>query len=321
MGTRFEIVLCGRGGDAGPSVLFLETCAEAALDEIAFLDGRLSLFRKESYLSHINASAGDGPVRLDGELFDLLDTCRKVNEASLGAFDITVGPLMRSFGFHQCEGKELAEEARGAARTAVGQNRLIIDEEKMTVSFSGPGTSIDLGGAGKGFAIDSAARLLREEGIRNALIHGGTSTVAALGTPPRRSGWEVGIRDPRSREDRTERAMVRRVRLRDEALAVSAPHGRFFRKDGRMEGHVMDPIEGKPAQGALLAAAVSRSALEADAWSTAFLAAGPERFSDLAARAPDVTALMMDSKGKISIRGPRREIFVKNPAEPETSDV
>jgi len=313
MGTRFEVVVWGEGEDPGRFTLFIESCADAALDEIAYLDGRLSLFRKASFLCHINALAAEQPVRLDGELFGLFDRCREIHERSLGAFDLTVAPLMRTFGFHDGEGETPSPDDLERARAAVGQGRLLLDEKTSSVRFADPATRVDLGGAGKGFALDSAIEVLREEGIENAQIHGGTSTVAAIGAPPGEDGFDVGIRDPRSRGKGESRSLVCRVRLANEALAVSAPHGRFFRADGRIQGHVMNPARGEPAQDALLSAVVCRSALDADAWSTAFLAAGAGEFARLADRAPGVTALLMDSDGKIRIQGERPEIFMMNP--------
>jgi len=303
MGTRFEVAIPRsgppRGGAQEKATLTREeanllACAEAALDEITFYHRSFNLFRRDSFLSFVNASAADRPVRVDPELFALLETCREIFDRSGGAFDITVGPLMECWGFRDGDGAIPDADALGATRASIGFDHVILDKKNSTVSFDRAGVGLDLGGVAKGFALDQAAEILRDECIPAAIIHGGTSTVVAFGAPPESASWKVGIADP-AREG----ALLAAAYLSESALSVSAQHGRCFEADGALKGHLIDPSSGAPAEGALLAAVIAKQAVLADAWSTALVAAGPGRFQELVAGndAIDAAILFHGPKG------------------------
>jgi len=274
MGTRFEIVL------AGDDEHRLRAAGQEALEEIQDCDHRLSLFRPDSFLSHINANAASRHVQLDDETFELLAECLQIHRASGGAFDITVAPLMRAWGFHG----HLNEHPRPSEIAPVGSDAIILDHLRRNIRFARHGLALDLGGVAKGHALDAAAALLRDCGIRCALLHGGTSTVVAIGAPPHGQGWHVALR---SEGD------CPVVTLRDAALSVSAPHGRMIDVDGQPFGHVMNPATNAPAHGTYLAAVIAPTARRADAWSTALLVLGDKRQNI----PDDLTVLTMPSPG------------------------
>jgi thiamine biosynthesis lipoprotein len=157
------------------------------------------------------------------------------------------------------------------ARALIGAKHVALDEATCSVRFDTPGVGLDLGAVGKGYALDQAAAILCDMGIESALLHGGTSTVVALGSPDAADAWRIAIRDPRG-EDR----VLESVPLTNgRALSVSAAHGKAFTApDGRLMGHVLDPRTGEPAQAAQLAAVVADDATTADALSTALLVLG-----------------------------------------------
>jgi len=251
MGTRFELVLV----DGELSERDLRAAGEAALETIEEQDRRLSLFRRDSLICHVNRTAAREPVRLDPETFDLLATCLEVQRASRGAFDVGLAPRMAAAGFH-------ARCADGEDPRAPGGDGLELDAHDCSVRFRARGMALDLGAAGKGFALDQAARVLREAGVRNALLHGGTSSVLALGAPPGRAAWGVALAG----------ANAPLVELSGRALSVSAQHGRtLVDASGRLHGHVLDPRTGASAACDGAAAVVAQSALAAECWSTALL--------------------------------------------------
>lgn len=259
MATRFELVLEGERESS------LRAIAEDAFDELRQGEESWSLFRRGSLLAKVNREAAHRPVRLDEATWTLLSLALELSRASGGAFDPTVAPLMRAYGFHEREG------AAGEPRW--GMQHVHLDEGARTVRFDAPGIELDLGGIAKGYALDLAAEVLRGHGVRRALLHGGTSSVVAIGAPPDRAGWEVAL----SPEEGAPRAV-----LRDGALAVSATRGREVEREGVTLGHVLDPASGDSARGTLAAAVLAPSAGIADGWSTAVLAAG-ERALDLPA--------------------------------------
>jgi len=331
MGTRFEVLI--PYPEEEPE-LHVRACAEAVLDEIALLDRQLSLFRKDSYLAHINRNAFVGPVRVDPQLFELIATCRAVGLASRGAFDITVGPLMRCWGFHALQEDSAdspanaihpAQDELARAATVVGGHLLRLDRDARTVMFEREGMRLDLGGVAKGYALDRALDLLVEEGVSNALLHGGTSTVAGLGP-----GWKIGIRDPRGLVAQRpvcapSMRLVASARLRNRTLSVSAPHGRERLVESTLVGHLVDPASGTPAKEILLAAVIARSATLADAWSTALVVAGVDRSRELIDATKEIEAALLvtttpePSRSGCGVAGvvrlgPRPELFELVPA-------
>lgn len=229
MRTRFELLLVG----AEP--LGLRAAGEAALREVRAAEQELSYFRSDSALSRLNREAPSGWTRPPERAFRLLADCRRWHEESRGAFD----PAFRSAPFCGFAAVEF-DEARGAVRFA---------DRRVT---------LDLGAVGKGEALDRAAEVLREHGVDKALLHGGTSSVLAIGAPSGERGWRVGIAEHAS------------ALLRDAALGVS----------GSRRLHIRDPRTGGMLVDAPRAAAVvAPTAAAADALSTALLVASGAEFS------------------------------------------
>jgi len=313
MATRFEIVL--HGDDA----VALRAAGEEALDEIERLENQLSLFRPSSEIAHLNARAARDPVRVTPAVLNLIEQARRLSAETEGAFDITVAPLVRCWGFMMGQGRQPAVKELASARDKVGMHLVVCNTAERAVSFTREGVMLDLGAIGKGYAIERAADLLREAGVTSALLHGGTSTVYGLGSPPAGEGWQVAIEAPFP-EDRfrvpspaaqpgtapdpsSSQPPFATVRLKDEALSVSAVWGRCFEQNGKRLGHVIDPRTGQPVSGALLAAVVLPSATETDALSTALLTLGLEGHEELASLRPGIRTLVAaNHDGKLQTR-------------------
>jgi thiamine biosynthesis lipoprotein len=306
MATRFEIVLHGENAVA------LRAAGEEALDEIDRLENRLSLYRPGSEIAQLNARAAREPVQVTPELFSLLRHAQQLHAETDGTFDITIAPLVRCWGFMGASGKMPSPEEVAAARERVGMSHVQLDAPTRTVRFAREGVMLDLGAIGKGYAIGQAAEILRAAGITSALIHGGTSTVYAVGRPPESEFWKVAIEPPPATvrssaftrltpsqppEGGTPNELPA-VRLRDEALSVSAVWGRSFVADGKLLGHVIDPRTGQPVDRALLAAVVLPSATETDALSTALLVLGADGREAISRLRPRMkTQLLTESAG------------------------
>ncbi|MDA1275314.1 MAG: FAD:protein FMN transferase, partial [Verrucomicrobia bacterium] len=299
MATRFEIALHGE------NPISLRAAAEEALDEIERLESKLSLFRRSSDISRVNALANVEPVRVEPQVFQLLLQARKFHEESEGAFDITIAPLMRCWGFTGGTGHLPDTEAIEEAREQVGMHHVILDEDDCTVRFLRPGMMLDLGGIGKGFGLECAAESLIEAGVTSALLHGGTSTICAIGKPPEEDSWKVAIEAPAAKggsreliESKSEvsaseaNLLLAVVLLKDEAMSVSGAHGKFFAVGEETYGHVLDPRSGRPALGAALSAVILKSATETDALSTALLTLGFSGCDSLAQGRPGMRFLL-----------------------------
>jgi thiamine biosynthesis lipoprotein len=265
MATRFELVLHGEHATR------LRAAGEAALRDIERLEAQLSLYRPTIEIALVNSMAAREPVRVSPSVFHLLQHARELQIESGGAFDITVAPLVRCWGFMHGTGRVPEPAEIEEARNCSGMAHVLLDEQNYSVRFDREGVMIDLGAIGKGHAIDCAAESLREAGVSSALLHGGTSTVYGIGAPPDADGWKIAIAPP---PDQSPREIT--VVLRDNALSVSAVWGKSFEADGKKFGHVIDPRTGWPVNNAVQAAVVLPSATETDALSTALLVRGME---------------------------------------------
>ncbi|HEX9188867.1 MAG TPA: FAD:protein FMN transferase, partial [Vicinamibacteria bacterium] len=250
----------------------LPTVVAEALDEIGRLDRLLSHYRRDSPLSRLNREAASGPVFVEPELLELLSECLRWSRESDGAFDVTVGPLMKAWGFFRDEGRVPSDPALTRALEDVGFRHVILDREAGTVRFDRPGMELDLGGIGKGYAVDRVVGLLRRRGVASALVNLGGSSVYGLGAPPGKDAWEVGIQDP---ADPGKTAQT--VKLRDRALSVSGGYARFFEEGGVTYAHILDPRTGRPVQGVLSVAVLSDSATDGDALDNILFVQGLEQ--------------------------------------------
>jgi thiamine biosynthesis lipoprotein len=263
MGTTFSIVAYHEDPTR------LQAAVVDAFEELQRLDGMLSNYRANSEWSEVNRSAAARPVKVPLELFDLLSGCLEYSRKSEGAFDITVGPLMKVWGFYKGTGRvPHRAEVRGAL-TKVGYQNIALDPEHRTVSFRKAGVEIDPGGIGKGYAVDRIVAILKERGISSALVSGGGSSIYGLGAPPDEKGWLAQIRDPR-KPSKT----IEEIRLTNESLSTSGSYEKFFRADGRIYSHIMDPRTGFPAEGVAAVSVVSPRTLDSEAWTKPFFING-----------------------------------------------
>jgi thiamine biosynthesis lipoprotein len=297
MATRFELVL------PGDNTIALRAAGEEALDEIDRIEGQLSLYRPTSEIAHLNARAANEPVRVTPSLFALLEQALDLSTITDGAFDITIGPLVRCWGFMYGTGHIPAGEDLASAQARVGMNLIELDPANRTVRFKREGVTLDLGAIGKGYAIERAAGLLREAGVTSALLHGGTSTVYALGHPPEQKFWTVAIDHPPEVVNGSAPVLAT-IPLRDEAMSVSAVWGKCFQAEGQILGHIIDPRRGAPVSGALLSAVVLPSATETDALSTALLVLGAEGQQMIRELRPKARTLVLTkSAGQLHVEG------------------
>lgn len=283
MACEFTVTIpAGRGGEVAAGC--------AALDEVERLEETLSVYRDQSAVSALNRQAAAGPVRVDGELYGLLRAAAALSAATGGAFDAASGALVDVWGFFRGPNRVPDETALAAALAACGSRHILFDDREQSVRFARPGLWLSLGGIGKGFAIDRALERVRSgHAVRAAFMQGGQSSLKGIGAPagqPR--GWAVDIQIPGP----AGRAAAR-VWLRDRALGTSGAGHRFFVEGGRRFGHVLDPRTGRPAGQLLAASAVARTALEADALSTAFFVLGVEGTRRFCARHRQVSAILI----------------------------
>ena len=226
------------------------------------LESLLSNYQPQSELSRINHEAAQHPVTTDPETFRFLKESLAWSARSDGAFDITVGKMMKAWGFFRSTGHIPTDAELARVRGQTGWRRVALDAGTRTVRFTAPGVELDPGGIGKGFAVDAAVEALRADGVPAALLSAGSSTIYALGSPPGAQAWKIKVPDPTHKGE-----AISTVMLRDTSLSTANCSEKHFVVGGHRYCHIMDPRTLHPVEGRLQATVIAPSATDSDALS------------------------------------------------------
>jgi thiamine biosynthesis lipoprotein len=283
MATSFEVLL----PFGTPGAI---EAADDALDHVDRLEAQLSVYKDDSEVSRLNRLAFSQSVRVEEGLFDLLALAARVSRETGGAFDVSVGALIKAWGFYRRAGRVPPDEEPASVLHRVGMWHVVLDNAQHTIRFLCPDLEINLGSIGKGYALDRAAERMRVEwGLTNALVHGGHSSVLAMGSEPGKpQGWSVAIRHP---WDASQQLAV--VQLRDRALGTSAATFQHLEYNGRKLGHILDPRTGWPAETLASASVTAPTGAEADALATAFFVLGVDGARVYCEAHPEVGAILL----------------------------
>lgn len=276
MATTFEVIIFYE------DELYAQQAALAAFDELDRLEQELSRFVENSDISRIgNLSAGQSLV-IGLPAFECLQLSARIYDDTQGAFDITAGSLMDCWLNEDGERRCPSEEELNLARQRTGMHLVKLDESRYAVALLTDHVQLDLGGIGKGYAVDRMAELLRDWSIDTALIHGGFSSVLALDSPPGTKGWPLTLSNPRDR---------------NKTLARLSLKGRALSGSGLEKGrHIINPHTAKPVEGKLASWACAPDAATADALSTAFMVMKPDEVKQYCARHRDVSAVVVPAE-------------------------
>lgn len=284
MATTFEVAI---PVGAHPEPI---AAATAALDLIDELEDQMTVYREHSEVSRLNSAASESAVEVEEQLFELFTRCAGWTHETEGAFDIATGAIIKAWGFFRREGCVPSPRERIDAMGHTGFRHVMLNPDSRTVKYRVPGLEINLGAVGKGYALDRAAHLLRTEwGVTSALLHGGGSSVCAIGHPPGDPhGWPIRLRHPSDTN-----ASLGTVYLRNCGLGTSAATFQFFEYKGQKLGHLLDPRTGWPAQGIDSVSVTASTAAEADAMSTAAFVLGIAGTEKLLRLKPGLGAVML----------------------------
>jgi len=284
MGTRCYVELWAddplKGNDA----------IEAVMTELRRIDNLMSHYKPESQLSQINQYANERPVQVDKELFDLIELSTHYSQITEGAFDITYASVGYLYNYPQHI--HPTEEQIRAALPAVNWRNMLFDEEHHTVRFEHPGMRIDLGGIGKGYAVDRGIDILKARGITHALVTaGGDSRIIGdrMGRP-----WLVAIRHPDNPSK-----VVTRIPLRDSAVSTSGDYERYFDEDGVRYHHIIDPRTGHSASKVRSATILAPTATQTDGMSKTAFVLGAEKALEIINRMPEYDAVFVLPEGRV----------------------
>jgi thiamine biosynthesis lipoprotein len=284
MGTRISVELRADDPAKGAAAI------DAVMAEMHRIDELMSHYKPESQLSQINEHAAEAPVRVDRELFDLLKLSLHFSEITEGAFDITYAGVGHLYDYRRHI--RPTEEQIQAALPTVNWRNLILDPDKLTVKFAMRGMRIDVGGIGKGYAVDRCIAILQSRGFSHALVTaGGDSRI--IGDRDGRP-WVVGIRHP---DDPNK--IVTRLPLVDTAMSTSGDYYRFFDENGVRYHHIIDPHTGHPASRVRSATILGPTATETDGLSKTAFVLGAEKTLEMINLMPNFDAIFVTPDGRV----------------------
>jgi thiamine biosynthesis lipoprotein len=273
MATIYEIFI------VNDDAVYAHQAAQEAFNELDRLEQELSRFLPNSDITRINNLPTNQPLRLGLDAFECLKLSKRISEETNGAFDVTIGPLMKCWLNPDKTLRAPSAEELETARHNIGMQLLNLDEAQHTVTLQASPVHVDLGAVGKGYAVDVMTNLLREWDIETALIHGGRSSVFALGAPPEKAGWPLTISNPLRHEQ-----ILAPLNLRNQAVSGS----------GLQKGqHIINPRTGHPLAGKRAAWAITPEAAASDAISTAFMIMPSEEIEAYCQDHSEVRALLI----------------------------
>jgi thiamine biosynthesis lipoprotein len=276
MGTMFDVVAYHASRQEA------ERAVAKAIDEIVRLDRVMSHFRTDSDLSRLVRDGRGGAVSVDPSLFEVIEESLTVSRRSGGKFDVTIAPLLEIRAKAAAKGRDPSAREIADARRCVGYEKIETRAPDL-IRLRSDCLEIDLGGIGKGYAVERAIGILKAAGIRHALINAGSSSIAAIGSPPGRRGWPVRLN--------ARVAGHQMLLLRDGSISTSEQSPSLG---------ILDPDDGAPARSTLTVSVVAPSATISDALSTALMVLPLDDGRKLLSQFADVSALWMTPAGELT---------------------
>jgi thiamine biosynthesis lipoprotein len=272
-----------------------EEALTSAYREVSRLESVLDRHTSGSDIAKINEAAGSEPVPVSLNALDVIIRSLEVGELSGGAFDITIAPLIKLWGFGTGDTQIPGEAELAEALAFVDYSQVQVDRGAGTVFLPKAGIELDLGGIAKGFIVDKAVDALRDKGITSAYFDAG-GDIRVLGGKPDGAPWLIGIRHPRDR-----RGIAATVEIRNSAIVTSGDYERYFQVNDERYHHIIDPQSGMPARGLISVTVVATDAFTADAYSTAVFVLGLEQGIALVESLPGVEAILITEDEQVHI--------------------
>jgi thiamine biosynthesis lipoprotein len=272
-----------------------QQAAKAGFDEIRRLEGLLSTWIPSSELSKVNAAAGREPVPVSQETFEVLERSLDMAKLTNGAFNIAVGPAVRAWNASG-EGQVPPQEDLETLRPQVDLSHIHLDKGKRTVWLRRSGMQIDVGGIGKGFAADLAARVMQASGAIAGVV-ALSGDIKTFGRMPDDQRFVFGIQHPRKEEGE----ILGRMELENEAVSTAGDYQRYFMKDGIRYHHILNPATLQPARECQSVTVFAKEGVVADGLDTGIFVMGPDKGMALIESLSDVEGVIVDQEGKVFV--------------------
>lgn len=286
MGTTVTITVAASSPAEG------EAAIEAGFAEIRRLDAMMSLYKDTSEISQVNRAAGKGPVKVSPEMIEVVESAVKVSTVSGGVFDVTIGPLVVLWQMRLKEGRVPTDEEIAGVRPLVNYRNILVDRKASTIFLKKQGMIMDLGGM-KGYIADRVAGVMRQLGVKNALI-ALAGDIWALGHREDGKPWRVGVQHPRDK-DRT----ITVLELSDRYVCTSGDYERFTIREKKRYHHIIDPRTGRPSTGVISATLIGDRGALIDPLAKVPFILGAEKGMDLIKKF-GAEAIIVDEQGSVT---------------------
>ena len=288
MGNRFEISV------VDDNTVLAEEHIDAAIDEIRRIEKLLTTFSDDSQTNLINQNAGINPVKVDREVFDLIDRSLKISLLTQGSFDITYGSIDKRLWNFDVTMKELpADEIAHKSVKLINFKNVILDEQKVTVFLKEKGMRIGFGGIGKGYAADQAKNILKERGVKSGIVNAAGDLVT-WGTQPNEKPWTIAIANPNN-----SLTPFSTLNISDMAIATSGNYEKYAIINGKKYSHTIDPKTGLPVCGIKSVSIICPSAELADAMATPVMVMGVQVGLNMINQLPKIACVIIDDYNNI----------------------
>jgi len=288
MGNRFEITV------VGDDPLWVDKRIDDAVEEIKRIEKLFTTFDESSQTNLINRNAGIAPVKVEKEMYDLIERSKKISTLTQGAFDITYGSIdKRLWNFDKTmTSLPDAQTAKQLVRL-INYRNVILDEKNCTVFLKEKGMRIGFGGIGKGYAAEKAKSLLQQKGVKSGIINA-AGDLTAWGHQPNGKPWTIGIADPD-----TKRQAFSFLEITNTSIATSGNYEKFVFIDGKKYSHTIDPKTGLPVRGIKSVTIICPNAEIADAMATPVMIMGIKTGLDMLNQIKGIAGIVIDDNDKI----------------------
>lgn len=287
MGSRFEITVVAEDSTAASVHI------NAAIEEITRIEKLISSWDPNSQTSKINQYAGIEPVKVNPELFQLIERAKQISELTDGAFDISYASMDRIWHFDGSMLTMPSEKEIGQSVAKVGFENILLDKAKSTVFLKQKGMKIGFGAIGKGYAADKAKELLRSQGVISGIINA-SGDMNTWGKQPNGSEWKIAITNPLDKNK-----AFALLPIINRAVVTSGNYEKYVEFEGKRYSHIIDPRTGYPSSGLISVTVFAPKAELADALATSVFVMGQSAGLDRINQLPNVACIIIDDKGKI----------------------
>jgi len=288
MGSRFDITVVAN--DSIQANKYIDT----AVAEISRIEKLISSWDANSQTSEINSYAGIKPVKVDKELFDLIERAIGISKLTDGAFDISYASMDRIWKFDGSMTKMPSKEEITASVEKVGYQNIILDKKNSTVFLKLEGMKIGFGAIGKGYAADKAKTLLISKGVNSGIINA-SGDMNTWGKQPNGNEWRVAITNPMDKNK-----VFALLPITNGAVVTSGNYEKYVNFNGKRYTHIIDPRTGYPSTGLVSVTVFAPKAELADALATSVFVMGKEAGLDRINQLPKIECIIIDDKGNIT---------------------